>query len=65
MCHPATCYFKAFSMLPQAVDELLQLLGVPAEEAVPRPAWHYDDGKTPVADSLQVREALAMCYDLR
>ena len=52
-------------MLPQAVDELLQLLGVPAEEAVPRPAWHYNDDKTPVADSLQVREALAMCYDLR
>lgn len=49
----------------QAVDELQQLLGAPADTAVPRPAWHYNDGRAPQSEGVPLREALAMCYDLR
>ena len=60
LCH------KPVGDLMQAVDELLRLLGASAEDPVPRPTWHYDDGKLPQLDnSMPLREALAMCYDLR
>ena len=49
----------------QAVDELLRLLEASAEDSVPRPTWHYDDGKLPQLNSMPLREALALCYDLR
>ena len=49
----------------QAVDELLRLLGASEQDPVPRPTWHYDDGKLPQLNGMPLREALAMCYDLR
>ena len=58
------CMTAFMLLLGQAVDELLQLLGAPAEEKVPRPSWHFDDGKAQ-SNQLPLREALAMCYDLR
>ena len=47
------------------MDELLCLLGASAQDPVPRPAWHYDDGKLPQLSSVPLQDALAMCYDLR
>ena len=65
MCNIPTSLNKPLGELLQAVDELLRLLGASAQEPVPRPTWHYDDGKLPQLDSMPLRVALAMCYDLR
>ena len=63
--YPTSLCHNPVGNLLQAVDELLRLLEASAEDPVPRPTWHYDDGKLPQLDSMPLREALAMCYDLR
>ena len=50
----------------QAVDELLSVLGVSGDDAVPAPSWHYVAGETDGAsDTMTLRDALIQCYDIR
>ena len=51
----------------QAVDELLQALRASPVQAVPLPAWHYQEaGHTEARpQTVPLREALSKCYDLR
>ncbi len=49
----------------QAVEELLEVLGMPAEAQVPVPAWHYEEVAPRKGAAMPLREALRLCYDLR
>lgn len=53
------------SNCPQAVDELLQVLGLAGAEAVACPGWHYADVEGTTPQQLTLREVLTHCYDLR
>lgn len=57
---------------PDAVDELLQVMGISGDVQVPVPSWCYPgaDGSYPGADGsslsdMPLRDALITCYDLR
>ncbi|KAK9785250.1 hypothetical protein WJX73_004727 [Symbiochloris irregularis] len=50
----------------EAVEEVLQALGLAGREGVSAPSWHYEDARADASDDqLDLREALTTCYDLR
>jgi hypothetical protein len=49
----------------QAVEELLEVLGVPGDTQVLVPAWHYEEAAPRQGAAMPLREALRLCYDLR
>lgn len=66
--HPpaALAHLLSFFLNTQAVDELLEVMGVDGKLQVQVPCWHYDDAVLPAnATSMPLRDALARCYDLR
>ncbi|KAL6745889.1 sulfite reductase [Haematococcus lacustris] len=52
---------------PKYVEELVEVMAADGSQLVPTPAWHYEDASHPGGkpDQLTLRDALAMCYDLR
>ncbi len=55
------------SPCPQAVEDLLAVMGASATEAVPVPSWHYEevDGGAVQGGTMPLADALTRCYDLR
>lgn len=58
-------YMSLHGCNPQAVEELLCSLRAPGETPVPVPSWHYEEAEPRQADTMLLREALSLCYDLR
>lgn len=53
------------SNCPEAVSELLSVMGLEGSEQVPCPGWHYPDAQGNTPQQLTLREALTNCFDLR
>lgn len=51
--------------VPQAVEELLRVMGASASESVPVPSWHYEEEGVAPGGSMPLAQALTKCYDIR
>ena len=47
------------------MEELLCALRAPGDTPVPVPSWHYEEDEPRQADTMLLRDALTLCYDLR